>query len=71
MRDNSFDIAVTNFPWDKQIKVDRMYKLLDNPYRSIHIFEGRVRVAFISTKPEMIIKCIKKYFNLETLEVIK
>ena len=71
-RDNSFDIAVTNFPWDKQIKVDRMYKLLDKSIQEYsHILKAESRVAFISTKPEMIIKCIKKYFNLETLESYK
>lgn len=71
-RDNSFDIAVANFPWDKQIKVNRMYKLLDKSIQEYsRILKEESRIAFISTKPEMLIKCIKRYFNLETLESYK
>ena len=71
-KENSFDIAVTNFPWDKQIKVNRMYKLIDDSIKEYsRILKKESRIAFISTKPEILIKCIKKYFDLKQLETYK
>lgn len=69
---DSFDIAVSNFPWDKQIKVHKMSKLIDSSIKEYsRILKQNSRIGLISTKPEIVIKYLKKYFEVKNIEMFK
>lgn len=70
--DNSFDIAVSNFPWDKQIKVNHMYKLIEGSIKEYRRILKRVSyIGIISTKPQIVVKLLKKYFEVTNIEEYK
>lgn len=66
---NYFDIAVSNLPWDKQIKVDRMNYLIDSALKEYsRILKKDSKIGLISTKPDVVIKYLKKYFEVKNIE---
>lgn len=68
----SFDIAVSNFPWGKQVKVDKISKLFDNTINEYsRILKKDAKIGFITLKPESLIKYIKKYFTVSDLVTLK
>jgi len=61
--DDSFDIAVSNYPWDSQIKVDSFTELYELSIREYaRILKPQSALSFILTKPELMVKFIKQYF---------
>jgi 23S rRNA G2445 N2-methylase RlmL len=71
-RNNEFDIAVSNFPWNKQIKVNKMSKIIAGSVKEYHrIVKANSKLGFITTKPEIVIKYLKKYFEIKDLQKYK
>ena len=66
---NYFDIAVSNLPWEKQIKVDKMGELVDNSLKEYsRILKRESKIGIITTKPDLVIKYLKKYFDSKNIE---
>lgn len=64
-----FDIAVSNFPWDKQIKVDKMGELVDNSLKEYsRILKRESKIGIITTKPDLVVKYLRKYFVIKNIE---
>ena len=71
-KNNFFDIAISNYPWDKQIKVDKMSYLVDTSIKEYsRILKKESKIGIITTKPELIIKYLKKYFDIQDIEEYK
>jgi 23S rRNA G2445 N2-methylase RlmL len=67
-----FDVAVSNLPWDKQIKVHKLSKMLDDSLREYsRILKEKSQIGLICTKPEVVVKYLKKYFDLENISEYK
>lgn len=68
----SFDIGVANFPWDKQIEISNISTLLEGGIKEYaRILKPEAKVGFISTKPELVLKFMKRYFRVNNLQEIK
>ncbi len=68
-RDNEFDIVVSNYPWNKQIKVNKMTKVIAQSIKEYHrIVKVNSKLGFITTKPEIVIKYLKKYFQIKDIQ---
>ena len=71
-KDEYFDIAVSNFPWDKQIQIKNTSLLYDQSIKEYsRIVKKEGSLGFIGYKPELITKYIKKYFPTHKIEEIK
>ncbi len=70
--DKTFDIAVANFPWDKQVEVANFSELFEGAIKEYaRILKPNGKCAFISTNPTLLLKYIKKYFSVKKLEEFK
>jgi len=61
---NSFDIAISNFPWNKQIKVDyftKLYSAAIQEYARILKKDGTL--CIIGSKQDLMIKLVKENFD--------
>lgn len=71
-KNSFFDIAISNFPWNKQIKVNQMYKLIDSAIKEYaRVLKPSASIGIISTKPQIVIKRLKKSFNVVHLDEYK
>ncbi len=68
-----FDCAVSNFPWDKQIRTDRIHELYENAIKEYaRILKPNGTIVILAVKSEIVIKMIKKYFpnyKIQTYEL--
>lgn len=69
---NHFDIAVSNFPWEKQIKVEKIDELIENTISEYaRILKPDSKIGLISTKPEVVKEYLQKYSEITDLEEYK
>ena len=62
-KDNQFDIATSNYPWDSQVEVESFSDLYELSIREYaRILKPESALGFILTKPDLMTKFIKKYF---------
>ncbi len=67
--DNSFDIAVSNYPWDSQIKVESITDLYEGSVKEYaRILKEKSALGFILTKPDLMVKFLKDYFPNHKVE---
>ena len=67
-----FDIAVSNLPWGKQIKINRLVKLFDMSVKEYsRILKKEAQLGFITAKPDLLVKYIKKYFDIQNIAEYK
>lgn len=68
-----FDCAVSNLPWDKQIKTNRIHELYENTIKEYaRILKPNGTIVILAVKSEIGIKMIKKYFpnyKIQTYEL--
>jgi len=68
----TFDVGVANFPWDKQIEISNISPLLAGAIKEYaRNLKPRAKLGFISTKPELVLKYMKKYFQVKNLREFK
>lgn len=70
--DNTFDAAISNLPWDKQVEVDFVTKLYADTikeYRRILKMDGVL--CLIGTRPEIAIKYLRLHFGKRDTSVYK
>lgn len=61
--DNQFDYAISNLPWDKQIKAESVTKLYTGSMREYaRIIRSDGAVCLLVSKPELLVKHAKNYF---------
>ncbi len=71
-QNNYFDIAVSNFPWNKQISESNLSKLYDKSIKEYaRILKKDSSFGFIGMKPDLIKKYIKIYFPNYEVEEFK
>ncbi len=69
---NYFDIGLSNFPWDKQIKTDSITKLYDGAIHEYsRILKPDGKLALLGYKPDLMIKLIKKHFKSKQIETMQ
>lgn len=62
--DNTYDVAISNLPWDKQIKIDFVTRLYADTIKEYsRILKPGGTLCLIGTKTEIMIKYLKKYFG--------
>lgn len=70
--DKFFDIAISNLPWDKQIKIESITELYEGILREYaRILKPEGVLCALVGKPELFVKYAKKYFPLKTIKEIK
>lgn len=66
---NSFDLAVANFPWGKQIKTVQIAGLIDESMEEYaRILKSTARVCFITDHPVNVEESIRKYFVVDKIK---
>lgn len=61
--DNFFDVAISNFPWGKQVELDRVVTLYTESIREYaRILKDNGRIVLLGVKPEIVAKHLKKNF---------
>jgi len=71
-RSSFFDIAISNMPWDKQIKVESITDLYEGTIREYsRILKVDGVLCALVGKPELFIKYAKKYLPEKTIQQIK
>lgn len=69
-----FDIAISNLPWDKQIKTDHFTKLYSEAIKEYgRILKPNGSLALIGSKPDLMIKYVKQIFpdRKSNIEIFK
>jgi 23S rRNA G2445 N2-methylase RlmL len=70
---DQFDIWISNFPWDKQIKVAYVTELYKKTMEEVvRILQPEKQFCCLVHKPELFVKLAKKYFpnrEIKTLEI--
>ena len=65
---NKFDLAISNYPWDSQIKVESISELYELSVREYaRILKPNSALCFILTKPDLMVKFLKQYFPNHTI----
>lgn len=66
---SSFDCAVSNLPWGKQVKFDKISKLYDDSLREYRrILKPHGSICTLGVKPELFIKYLKHHFSPVDIE---
>lgn len=69
-KDNYFDIAISNYPWGKQIKVESIRKMIEGSICEYHrILKQRSRIAFLTKDHQILRKYLGKYFEIKKVDV--
>lgn len=70
---NYFDFAISNLPWDKQIKTDHIHDLYERSIQEYsRILKPNGTLVILAVKSEIVIKMMKKYFpklKITTIEI--
>ena len=70
---DQFDVWISNFPWDKQVKVAYVTELYKKTMEeAIRILRSENQICCLVHKPELFVKLAKKYFpnnQFKTLEI--
>lgn len=69
---NYFDAAISNLPWDKQIKIDSItYLYIGTLKEYSRILKPTGTLCLLVSKPELLIKHTKSFFPNSTIKEIK
>jgi len=70
--DRYFDVAVSNLPWDKQIKIESVTQLYQETLKEYgRIVKNGGVICLLVAKPELFIKLAKKTFTNPEIKTIK
>lgn len=70
--DSFFDCAISNLPWDKQIKVSSITNLYAGAIKEYaRILKPNGKLCAIITKPDLFVKYVKKYFPMKNISQLK
>lgn len=71
-RDNQFDAAISNLPWDKQVKIESVTQLYQETLKEYdRIVKNSGVICLLVAKPELLIKLAKKIFYNPEIKTIK
>jgi len=69
---NFFDCAISNLPWDKQIKIDKLTTLYSKAIIEYkRILNPNSTICLLGVKPDFLVSQIKKIFNYRNIKIIK
>lgn len=68
----SFDCAISNLPWGKQIEVERMTTLYADVIREYHrILKPSGEICLLGMKPDFLVSQIRKIFGYENIRTYR